>query len=72
MIQLISLSNMSLSQQDQDQHGTLWDSRMEQLSWTHYTQDLWAHNWNLEKIIFALMFILMIKSGHNFAHTMTA
>ena len=72
MIQLISQSNMSLSQQDQDQQGTLWDSRMEQLSGTHFTQDVWAHDWNLASSIFALIFILMIWSGNKFAHTMTA
>ena len=36
------------------------------------TNSLWAHNWNLVKILFVLILILMIQSGHNYAHVMTA
>ena len=37
---------------------------------THFTKSFSAHDWNLEKILFAL--ILIIQSGHYFAHVMTA
>ena len=33
---------------------------------------LWAHNWNLVKIIYAQISILMMRSSQNFAHAMTA
>ena len=39
---------------------------------THFTKGLWAHNSNLVKILVALILILMILSGHNFAHAMAA
>ena len=37
---------------------------------TYFTKSLWAHDWNLEKILFTL--ILIIEVGHYFAHVMTA
>ena len=40
--------------------------------WTYVSSGLWAYSWNLADIHFALNFILMIKSGHNFAHVTTA
>ena len=36
------------------------------------TNSHWALNWNLMKIISALIIILMNQSWHNFAHVMTA
>ena len=36
------------------------------------TVPLGGHNWNLLKIRFALIFVLIIKSFHNFAHATTA
>ena len=36
------------------------------------TMDVWAHKWNLEDIFFALIFIVIIQSDHNFAHDTTA
>ena len=39
---------------------------------TYLTEGLWAHNWNLTKITVSIILILMIKSGHRFAHVMTA
>ena len=39
---------------------------------THFTKSLWAHNWNLVKIYFTLILILMIQSGHKFADVTTA
>ena len=42
------------------------------LPWTHYAKSLWGHNWNLVKTLFALYFIIMIQSDHNFAHVTTA
>ena len=33
---------------------------------------LWAYSWNLEKILFALDLIMMIRPGHKFAHVTTA
>ena len=39
---------------------------------THFTKVLWAHNWNLVKIITTLIMILMIQSGYKFAHVTTA
>ena len=38
----------------------------------HVTKCLWAHNWNLLKILFTLMFIFMIQSSHNFPHVTAA
>ena len=35
---------------------------------THFTDGSWAHNWNCVIFSFALILILMIQSGHNFAH----
>ena len=37
-----------------------------------FTSGLWADNWNLENILHALILILMVQSGHNFAHATTA
>ena len=37
-----------------------------------FTQRFWAHNPNLAKIYVALTWKIMIRSGHNFAHAMTA
>ena len=42
------------------------------ISVDHFTKGFWAHNWIIVKIRFALSLILMIQSGHNFAHVMTA
>ena len=39
---------------------------------TTFTKSLWAHNSNLAEIYVALMWIIMIISGQNFAHAMTA
>ena len=39
---------------------------------TYFTKDLWVHNWNLVKILFAVIIIVMIQLGHNFAHVTTA
>ena len=36
------------------------------------SQGFWAHNWNVMKIHVVPIFILMIQSGHNFTHAMTA
>ena len=38
----------------------------------HLKKGLWAHHWNLVKILFALILIFMIQSSHNFAHATTA
>ena len=38
----------------------------------HSTKGLWAHNWNLMQIIILVIMILIIQSGHNFAHVTTA
>ena len=38
----------------------------------HFTKQLWAHYSNLVKMHFALIWILTIRSGHNFAHVTTA
>ena len=39
----------------------------------HFTEDLCVHNWTLMKILFFIVIsILMIQSGHNFAHVMKA
>ena len=43
-----------------------------QWSGDHSTKGLWAYNWNLIKIICDLNVILIIQSGHNFAHVTTA
>ena len=37
----------------------------------HFTKGLWARNWNLVKLFFVLI-LIMIQSCHNFAHVMTA
>ena len=39
---------------------------------THFTNGLWAHEWNLVKIIFVLIFDSIIQSSNNFAYVMTA
>ena len=39
---------------------------------THLTTLSWAYTWNLMRILSVLILILMIQSGHNFAHVMTA
>ena len=46
-------------------HTYLWHN-------THFTKCLWAPNWNVVQILKALIFIVMIQSGHNFAHVTTA
>ena len=38
----------------------------------HSSNNLQSLHWNLGKIIFAITTILMIQSGHNFAHVTTA
>ena len=38
----------------------------------HFTNDLWAYDWNLVEICIALIPILMSKTGNNFAHATTA
>ena len=38
---------------------------------TYLRNGLWAHNYSLVKIILAVILILMIQSGHNFAHVAT-
>ena len=38
----------------------------------HFTKGARAHDWNLAKILFVLILILLIQSCHNFAHVMTA
>ena len=38
----------------------------------HFAKSLWAHNPNPVKICVALMQAIIIRSGHNFAHAMTA
>ena len=38
----------------------------------HLTKGLWTYDWNLAKIIFAVIFLLTIQSGHKFAHVTTA
>ena len=38
---------------------------------TNFTNGLWAQNWNLMQIIFALIFILMMQSGDHFAYVTT-
>ena len=37
-----------------------------------FTKGLWAHNWNLWQFVSVLILIIIIWSGHNFAHAMTA
>ena len=39
---------------------------------TCFTNNLWAHNRNLVKINVVLFWKIMMRSGHNFAHIMTA
>ena len=39
---------------------------------THNTKDLWARNWNPVKIPVALLLVLKIPYGYNFAHARTA
>ena len=39
---------------------------------THFTKALWVYYWNIVQIISAIIMILMIKFGHNFAHVTTA
>ena len=37
------------------------------IPWTHFINGKWAHNWNLMKIIIALIMILINQWGHEFA-----
>ena len=39
---------------------------------THFTNHVWAHNWNLMKLCFAHISDLINHSGRNFAHDTTA
>ena len=39
---------------------------------THFTDDLWAHNSNLVKYLWLLCQKIMLWSGHNFFHIVTA
>ena len=52
------------------------DTIFSQLSVTdsrsHFSKCFWAHHWNLVKIQVILIMIPMIRSGHNFAHAITA
>ena len=50
----------------------LWKDLLTQGPPIHFSNGLRAHNWNLGKIHFALIVILMIWSGQNFAHATTA
>ena len=47
-------------------------SAIPSVSGTHYTKGLRANSWNLVKILFALIMISIISSGHKFAHVTTA
>ena len=35
--------------------------------WAHRTEGLWVHNWNLVKFGAALIFVLVIQTGHKFS-----
>ena len=52
----------------------LWASNrfVKQVLVTHFTKRLWAYKWNLLKIPMALIQILIIQSGHKFAHVKRA
>ena len=39
---------------------------------THFTKGLWAQNWNIVKMFLVVFNILIIQSGHKFAHVTTA
>ena len=39
---------------------------------SQFRKRFWVHTWNIVNILFIVIFILMIWSGHNFAHVMTA
>ena len=39
---------------------------------SHFINSLWAHNWNLVRIITDLILMAVIPSGRNVAHAMTA
>ena len=36
-----------------------------------FTKGLWAHDWNLVKVFFAVIVITLVQSGHTFAYVMT-
>ena len=38
----------------------------------HFTKSSWAQNWNFVKTYVTLTQYIMLRSGHNFAHVMTA
>ena len=42
------------------------------LDGTDFIKGLWVYNWNIVKIPFVLISLIMIQSGNNFAHAMTA
>ena len=41
-------------------------ARWHKIGGTRFTNNLWAHNWNLVQIFFAEVMILMIQSDHKF------
>ena len=45
---------------------------LSQCTWTHHTNNLWPHNYNLAKICLTPALILIIQSGHNFAQATIA
>ena len=55
---------MELTQEVQQD---LWQKILKILSGTDFTMGEWGYNPNLEKIMFALILLLMSKSGNNFA-----
>ena len=53
--------------------GCKWHSRgHDEGPVKHFTEGLWAHDWNLVEILFVTISILMGWSCHNFAHATTA
>ena len=56
----------------------LWNNKITHLSvfiteaWDDFPNVLWAYSWNLMKIHCAVILILMVQSGQNFAHAMIA
>ena len=60
--QFIHWKTIPVEEQMSSQSLDLW------ASWIHFTTPLESHNWNLIKVVFALLSILWIQSWYNFAH----
>ena len=64
--------NCHLVAENQHRSGVCQQASGTATAGSHFTKGLWAINWNLAKLLFTLILIVLIQSAHNFAHVTTA